>query len=133
MKALHEITQLRLRFDRVQLVDDLERNGHHRSRVVGQRRFRHQDEELAFLQSAGDLVRGLLSREFPKNSSMRWISSAPRSRGACLMRYSKESPSPFMLEHFQTASRALWRTPRSGAEACVLLRSSGRGDPWQER
>src|SRR5687767_1874917 len=60
-----QIAQLGNGFAVANLVNDLVGDGHQRAaRVVGQRRFGHQDQVLAVAQSIDDLRRGLAARKF---------------------------------------------------------------------
>ena len=64
VEALDQIVQFRNRFVGANLVDDLVRDGHHRARIVRQRRLGHQDQRLAIAQPVDDFRRGLAPWEF---------------------------------------------------------------------
>jgi len=59
----HEVGELRLGFVCLELVSDLERDGHNGGRIVGQRRLGHQDLVIAIGEAAHDLSRTLFARE----------------------------------------------------------------------
>src|SRR6185436_6482585 len=66
LQARDQILQLRFRLERAQLVDHLVRDRYDRPRLVTERRFGHQDQELAMPEAVGDFVRRLFSRKLPE-------------------------------------------------------------------
>ena len=106
-KTLYQIAQLGLLFDRVQLVHHLERHRNDGAWVVGQRRFSHQDQELAVLQTLAYLVGGLFPRKFAEEFFDVLDFKRAAFQRVCLIRYSKEFPSSSMLEHFPRAGGSL--------------------------
>ena len=63
LESSDEVHQFGFGFVSVDLVHDLEGHRHDHARIVGQRGLRHQDQELAVLQSSDDFACGLLARE----------------------------------------------------------------------